>query len=138
MTTARSGLRPGSASLLVPAVFFGGAAGALSRAALQQWWPPGDGWPWGTFVANLTGTVILALLAAMLTPANDPARLWRGLLGTGFCGALTTFSAFQVEVITLVKDGRPGVAVGYGAASLVIGLALGIGVGAGVRRVRFG
>ena len=96
---------------LISAIFIGGVAGALARAGLQEWWSVGDGWPWATLVANLAGTAILAVLASILTAGNDPDRMVRGFLGTGFCGALTTFSTFQVETIALAKDGRPGLAV---------------------------
>lgn len=138
VSTTPSTARHASSAALLAAILIGGACGALSRAGVQRWWPADGGWPWGTFAANLAGTAVLAVLAAVLTAANDPTRIRRGLLGTGFCGALTTFSAFQVETIDLAKDGRPGLAVAYAAASLVAGLGLAIGIGALVRRVRFG
>ena len=81
---------------------------------------------------------MLAVLALTLTAGNDPARVRRALLGTGFCGALTTFSAFQVETIALAKDGRPELAIAYATASLVAGLGLAIGINTLLRRVRFG
>jgi CrcB protein len=124
--------------VLLTVIFVGGAAGAVSRGGLLQLWPAGGGWPWGTFAANLAGTAVLAVLALTFTIGNDPHRWWRGLLGTGFCGALTTFSALQVDTIRLAKDGRPGLAVAYAAASLIGGLAVAIGIGAGLRRARFG
>ena len=115
-------------------MFAGGAAGAAARAVLSEAWPAGDGWPWGTFVANLAGTAVLAVLAVVLTAVNDPHRHLRALLGTGFCGALTTFSTFQVEAITLAKNDRPGLAAGYAGVSLVAGLALAAGIAVGMRR----
>lgn len=130
--------RRASPTGLLVAVFVGGALGALCRAGLQEWWPSGEGWPWGTFAANLAGTAILATVAFAFTAGNDPRRLWRGVLGTGFCGALTTFSAFQVEVIELARDGRAGTGIAYAAVSLVAGLGLAIGVSALLRRMRFG
>lgn len=67
-----------------------------------------------------------------------PTRLWRPLLGTGLCGALTTFSAFQIETIRLAKDGRPGLAVAYVTASLLAGMALAAGGSVLARRGRYG
>ena len=62
----------------------------------------------------------------------------RLLLGTGLCGALTTFSTFQIEVLRLAKDGYPGTAVGYAAASLTAGMAIAIGATVVARRRRYG
>lgn len=108
------------------AVAIGGSAGALCRAGLAEALPAGDGWPWGTFIANMAGTVILAWLFAYLVGRSPTVRLWRLLLGTGFCGALTTFSTFQVEVIDLARHDRPGLAVAYTGVTLVLGLTLAI------------
>jgi len=67
-----------------------------------------------------------------------PTRYWRFLLGTGFCGALTTFSTFQVETIRLAENGYPGVAVGYAAASLALGMACAVAGTVIARRWRYG
>lgn len=115
---------------MLVAVFCGGAVGALSRGMLQEVWPPGDGWPWGTFAANLVGTAVLAVLTFTFTARNDPRRLWRAALGAGFCGALTTFSALQIETIDLARDGRPALATAYAVTSLAAGLGLAVGIAA--------
>jgi CrcB protein len=105
---------------LLAAVAVGGAAGTLIRAGLERTWPAGPGaWPWATFGANLAGAFVLGLVVAAL-----PAwRRVRPLLGTGFCGALTTFSTFQVELIRLARAHETLIAGGYAAASVGLGLA---------------
>lgn len=89
--------------------------------------------PWGTFVINVTGSFLLGLLTG-LTLAGHLPPTGKALLGTGFCGAYTTFSTFTFETVRLLEDGRlleaalnvvASVAVGLGAAAggLAIGLA---------------
>jgi CrcB protein len=121
------------------AVLAGGAAGALVRAAVGEALQtrPGE-WPWATFAVNLAGTVLLAWLTTRLTEMTAPTRYVRFLLGTGFCGALTTFSAFQVETLRLAKDGHAGVAIAYAAASLAGGMLLAVGATVAARRRRYG
>ena len=106
------------------AILVGGACGALGRAGLAEGLNAGAGeWPWGTFVANQLGTLMLAWISTVLAEVVVPARLWRPLLGTGLCGALTTFSAFQVEAIDLADHGRPGLATLYAVVSIGTGMA---------------
>jgi len=100
------------------AVFAGGCLGALARAGMVDAVPPGpSGWPWATFAVNLAGAFILGWVAAILHRGRR-----RAFLATGFCGALTTFSSFQLELLELVDRGRAGVAAGYAVASLALGL----------------
>ena len=109
---------------LQAAVIAGGVAGALCRAALDRALPwDGHGWPWPTFIANMAGTLLLGYFATRLQERLPPSTYRRPALGTGLCGGLTTFSTFQVELIRLARDGTPGLAAGYGAASLAAGLA---------------
>lgn len=124
--------------LRAAAILCGGAFGALARAGLAEGWPSHGIWPWPTFTANLAGTVVLAWLVTRLSERVAPTRLWRPLLGTGLCGALTTFSTFQIETIRLAKDGHPGVAVAYAASSIVIGMTLAVGGSMLARRGRYG
>jgi CrcB protein len=107
---------------MLGAILAGGVAGGLARAGLGEALPvPADGWPWATFVANVTGTFLLGLFVIRLQERLPPSTYRRPLLGTGFCGALTTFSTLQVEVLQLGREGRPGLAVAYLAASFVAG-----------------
>src|SRR3954454_25177571 len=77
--------------------------------------------PWGTFTVNVTGCLILGLLtgAAAAGAANSHLQL---LLGTGLCGALTTYSPFSYETLRLAEDGAGFYAVANVAASVVAGL----------------
>jgi CrcB protein len=76
--------------------------------------------PWGTLTVNVTGSLLLGAMASAVTNAGAPAWLL-SLVGTGFCGALTTFSTFGFETIRLVEDGSWFEAVLNVAASLTVG-----------------
>lgn len=107
------------------AVFLGGAVGALLRAGLVEVFPHGVGaWPWGTFIANMAGTALLAWLFFHLHHGLPAQARRRRLLEPGLCGALTTFSTFQLELLRLLDEGAAGVALGYAAASVGLGLAI--------------
>jgi fluoride exporter len=56
----------------------------------------GHGWPWATFAANLVGTALLGYFVTRLQERLPPSTFRRPLLGTGLCGALTTFSTLQL------------------------------------------
>lgn len=131
--------RWGVAPVRAAAIMLGGAAGALARAGLAEALPhEGASWPWATFLVNLAGTVLLAWLTTRLAEMVVPTRFWRFLLGTGVCGALTTFSTFQVETIRLARDGGVVLAGGYAVASLAAGMALAVGATVVARRRRYG
>jgi len=106
------------------AIFAGGVAGALARAGLDRLLPfHGHGWPWATFTANVAGAAALGYLATRLQERLPPSTYRRPFVGTGLCGALTTFSTLQVEAIELARHGRAALAVVYLAATLAAGLA---------------
>jgi CrcB protein len=101
------------------AIFLGGALGALLRAGIAEALPdPGVGWPWATFVVNVAGAALLGYWFTTL----PHTQYRRPLLTTGFCGALTTFSTVQVEMVEMIDAGRTGLAVLYLAASVAAGL----------------
>jgi len=112
-----------------------GALGALVRygvsVAALRWW--GGGFPWGTLTVNLVGCFLLGMVTelgverGMITPET------RAVLGTGFLGALTTFSTFGVETFRAVEVGQWGVAALNVGLNLTGGLAL---VGCGVWAAR--
>ncbi len=97
------------------AIFAGGFLGAVARALLGDWLPHQAGhWPWATFAVNVAGALVLG---ALLGAQHTSPRL-RGLLGTGLCGGLTTFSTLCVEAVAMSAPR----AVAYVAASVVAGL----------------
>lgn len=73
--------------------------------------------PWGTFTANVSGCAVLGFLAAL--PAGGSVM---ALAGTGFCGALTTYSTFGYETLRLAEDGARLFAVFNVTASVIAGL----------------
>jgi fluoride exporter len=104
------------------AIFAGGCLGALARAGLNEWLPHEPGaWSWATFVANVAGAALLGWAITRLAERLPPTAYRRPLIGTGFCGALTTFSTLQLELLDLVDAGRAALALAYVAASLAAG-----------------
>lgn len=77
--------------------------------------------PWGTFIVNISGSFILGLVAGLVV-ANHLSPLGKALLGTGFCGAYTTFSTFTFETIRLVEVGQILEAAGNVLVSVLVGL----------------
>jgi CrcB protein len=105
------------------AIFLGGAIGALARYGLAEALPHEAGtWPWATFAVNVAGALALGYLTTRLQERLPPSAYRRPLLGTGFCGALTTFSTMQVELLQMLDHGEMGLAASYAAASIAAGL----------------
>jgi CrcB protein len=102
----------------------GGAGGAIARYVVDISVSSrlGGAFPWGTLVVNLSGSLLLGLLFALVTErALLPAEL-RGPAMIGFVGAYTTFSTLMLETWRLVEDGAPGLAAANAVGSVLLGL----------------
>src|SRR5512135_907234 len=108
----------------------GGFLGAISRYGVALWigqrW--GRNFPLGTFVINVSGSFLIGLLMSLFTERFMVNPQWRLLLVVGFLGAYTTFSTFEYETGTLVRDGEwliAGMNVVFSVAVGFIALKLG-------------
>lgn len=108
------------------AVALGGAMGALTRFAIGEGVrlaTPFAGWV-AVLVSNFAGTLLLGGLGAAVASGTwtPPSPLVWAALATGYCGALTTYSAFALDTVLLWYEGRRGLAAGQVLATLVAGL----------------
>ena len=119
---------------VLAAIAVGGAAGTLLRAGLAQALPPTTkGFPVDTFVVNMAGCLLIGLVVVAAMERGVPSPYFRPLIGTGFCGGLTTFSTLAVETDLLIRAGAAGMAVAYVGASVGAGL-VAVRAGMGVAR----
>ncbi len=136
MTGQRAIARLSVGQVRILAIAVGGAVGTLVRGGTAEALPHADGrWPWATFIVNVAGAFILGWLLTRLAERAAPSRNWRFLAGTGFCGALTTFSTFQLETFQFARDGDVGLAIAYPLISITVGLAAAV---TGVLLARWG
>jgi CrcB protein len=100
-------------------VVLGGMVGAPLRYLVDRAVQSGHSteFPWGTFTVNLAGCLILGGLTGAMLPVPALA-----LAGTGFCGALTTYSTFSYETLRLIENKAYFYAVMYASVSIVAGL----------------
>ncbi len=92
----------------VLAIACGGACGALIRFWLANAVHDqlGRDFPYGTFVVNLIGCLFIGILYVWFTERFKFDPIWRAGLMVGVLGALTTFSTFSIETVTLLQEGR--------------------------------
>lgn len=105
------------------AIFAGGFIGAIARTELGELLPYEAGeWPWATFLVNIAGALLLGYVVTRVQDGRPLFERSGPLLGTGFCGALTTFSAMQIELLRMLDDGQVALGGAYLAASVAAGL----------------
>jgi CrcB protein len=101
----------------------GGFLGAISRYGVALWigqrW--GRNFPLGTFVINVSGSFLIGLLMSLFTERFMVNPQWRLMLVVGFLGAYTTFSTFEYETGTLMKDGEWLIAMLNVVLSVIVG-----------------
>ena len=104
--------------MTVLVVAFGAAVGAPLRYLVDRLLQGrhDSPFPWGTFCVNVGGSALLGFLVALPVSAG-----LQTLLGTGFCGALTTYSTFGFETVTLYRSGARTLAALYVLASVLAG-----------------
>ena len=105
----------------------GGSVGTLTRVWIADALPTRSmALPWATLIVNVVGAFVLGVLLESLA-RSGPDRGWRMrarlLVGTGFCGGLTTYSTFAIEVDLLANGGHWLLALAYGFGSVIAGMA---------------
>lgn len=110
---------------LILAVAMGGAIGAVGRHFItrQAMHMFGTGFPWGTLVVNILGSLILGALVEVMALRWSVGLEGRAFLITGVLGALTTFSTFSLDFAVLYERGDAFLAAGYAAASVALAFA---------------
>ncbi len=104
------------------AIFAGGFVGAVARAELAVAIPyPAGQWPWVTFSVNIVGAFLLGYFTTRLQERLPVSAYRRPLLGTGFCGAFTTFSTVQIELLRMLDGDDFGLALAYVVVSVLAG-----------------
>jgi fluoride exporter len=105
-------------------VALGGALGALVRFGVGAFVARklGVGWPYGTFLINISGCLTIGLFLPVLADRPGAHEAWRHFLPIGFVGAYTTFSTFEYETLTLLESGKWMFAAGYVLLSNFAGL----------------
>ena len=101
-------------------VMVGGAVGSgarylTGRAMLSLFGPD---YPFGTLAVNLIGGLLMGVLVGVLA-RNTASETWRLLHGVGVLGGFTTFSAFSLDVVSMIERGAIGVAFGYVLVSVI-------------------
>lgn len=124
-------MTPGQRWDVVVVIGMGGALGSLGRWGVGELLPwRGDGFPWATFIENVSGGFALGFLMVLLLDVWAPHRYARPFLGVGVLGGYTTFSTYVLETRDLFAGDQAVTAMAYLFGSLLIGLAavwLGLG-----------
>jgi CrcB protein len=106
-------------------VFFGGGLGATLRHFVNVVSARvlGTGFPYHTFIINITGSIVMGLIAGYLAFKGEASQPWRLFLMTGILGGYTTFSAYSLDAALLYERGAIGLALFYVVGSVVFSIA---------------
>jgi CrcB protein len=98
----------------------GGALGSMLRYGVGRWAIAlmGPGFPFGTFVVNILGGLLMGMLAGWLARGGDGGEELRLLLGVGVLGGFTTFSAFSLELYNMITRSEVALAAAYAMSSV--------------------
>jgi len=113
--------RPAAADVrLLAAISGGGVLGALARYGLQTAFPhKAAQFGWATLAINVSGCLLIGIIAVLIAGAPGTHRLVRPFLVTGVLGGYTTFSTYVVDIQHALLAGAPRTALLYGAATLI-------------------
>lgn len=102
----------------------GGGLGSIARYLCQKWFMDHHlhAFPWATFMVNIIGCFLIGLFWGIFLKPFAGNESWKLFLMTGICGGFTTFSAFTLEGIGLIKEQKLGLFFIYIGGSVVIGL----------------
>ena len=116
-------------------VFIGGGLGSSLRHTVNVVCTRlfGTGFPYHTFIINITGSTVMGLIAGYLAFQGEASQHWRLFLMMGVLGGYTTFSAFSLDAALLYERGEIGLALGYVLGSVVLSI---LGLFAGLALVR--
>jgi fluoride exporter len=117
-------------------VFIGGGLGSSLRHTVNVLCTRafGTGFPYHTFIINITGSTVMGLIAGYLAFKGEASQSWRLFLMTGILGGYTTFSAFSLDAVLLYERGALGLAAFYVVGSVVLSIA---GLFAGLALIRY-
>ena len=106
-------------------VFIGGGLGSSLRHTVNVLVARafGTAFPYHTFIINITGSIIMGLIAGYLALKGEASQPWRLFLMTGILGGYTTFSAFSLDSALLYERGEVGLALFYVLGSVVFSIA---------------
>jgi fluoride exporter len=116
-------------------VFIGGGFGSVLRFIIGKWLNNSDnGFPYGTFVANILGSLLIGLILGYAAKSESLSQNHTLLLATGFCGGFTTFSTFAYENHEFLKSGDFTTFAFYTISSFVVGF---LAVFAGIYLIKY-
>jgi CrcB protein len=106
-------------------VLAGGAAGSLARYVIGTaiTTRTGGRFPFGTVFVNITGSFFIGLVMVLVKERLRPHTNWRLIVVVGFLGGYTTFSSFEWETLSLMKDGARWLGLANAVGSVVAGYA---------------